>query len=159
MARSALEDPVKVFLFKAFIDDFVRFNFSEITGMKKTTDIAEIREGGWNATPRKSAGLSKYDNIVMKRGQVVSGAGGGDDDFQRWLNQVHITTRYGSDNNYRRSMEIQQFTNIGTLGVRWQIDEAWPAVDTPFTDLNGLTSDNSFETIEICHEGYFNLPL
>lgn len=154
MSRTALEDPIHVARFNALVDGFVRFNFSELTGMKKTTDVAEIREGGWNETPRKSPGLSKYDNIVMKRGQVVSGSGGGDDDFQIWLNQVHKTTRFGTELNFRRNVTIQQFTALFTVGAQWQVREAWPTVDTPFTDLNGLTSDNSFETIEIAHEGY-----
>lgn len=159
MARAALEDPLKVFMFNAVIDGFVRFNFSEITGIKKTTDVAEIREGGWNATPRKSAGITKYENITFKRGQVASGAGGGDDDFILWLNQVHSTTRYGTAANYRRDGQINQFAATGAPGHAWDFIEAWPTVDTPFSDLNGLTSDNSFESLELTHEGYHQLFL
>lgn len=159
MSRTALEDPLMVHMYNCVIDGFIRFNFSEITGLKKTTDVSEIREGGWNQTPRKSPGLSKYENVTFKRGQIVSGQGGGDDDFQIWLNQVHLTTRYGNENNFRRTATINQFAKTGVAACRWELQECWPAEDTPFTDLNGLTSDISFETFVVCHEGYTRIPV
>lgn len=160
MARTALEDALTVFRFKAVIDNFVRFNFSEISGMKKNADIMEIREGGWNESVRKSPGLQKYDNITFKRGQIISqGAVGGDDDFQLWLNQVHSATKFGSDNDFRRSIEVQQYANTGALAVRWEIAEAFPAVDMPFGDLNATTSEHAFEGFEVAHEGYRRLAV
>ncbi len=160
MPRTAVEDPLTVFRYRAIVDGFVRFGFTKITGMKKTTDIMEIREGGWNESPRKSPGLSKYDNITFVRGQIVSnGAVGGDDDFQIWLTQVHASNTYGTALNIRKSIEIQQYANTGGLAVRWAVDNALPASEIPFGDLDGSTSEHAFETIEVAHEGYRKLAI
>lgn len=165
MARASVDDPLKVFRFRIVIADFQRGGFTEFTGVKKETDEAEYREGGSNESPQKSAGLSKYANVTMKRGQFVGSSNPqGDDDFVSWVNQVHQVTGVGTATNYRKDFNVEQWSNVGNNGagvpvVRWGFREAWPKSETPFSDLNGLTSDNSFETLEVVHEGYTKTKL
>jgi phage tail-like protein len=154
MARASVEDPLKVFRFRIEIDGFVRAGFTECAGLKRTTDIAEYREGGMNETPQKSAGLSKFDNITLKRGQIIGSQRGGDDDFKAWARDVQDVTVLGNGLNYRRDFDIVQFNSLNIEVARWTITNAFPVEFVPMSDLNGTSSDNSVETLVIAHEGF-----
>ncbi len=164
MARSALQDPLKVFRYRVVVDFMISAAFSELTGVKSTTDVAEIREGGNNETPLKSPGLTKYDNITMKRGQIIEreqGGSGGGDDFLNWVQAVHYIGSQGQQQapgnpvtSFRQDFGVHQYTSLNTFGRGWNFFNAWPVSYMPFTDLNGLGSENSFESIEVAYEGF-----
>jgi phage tail-like protein len=153
--RTDQEDPLKVFRFHVEIDNFARFGFSKVSGLKTQTDVIEYREGGQNTTVQKSPGLTKFPNITLERGQVLS-AGAGDKDVLVWATQVFdVSSRIaGSTKNFRRSIDVVQYDKEGTEVRRWKIIEAWVVTYTPFTDLDGSSSANSIEVMEIAHEGY-----
>lgn len=154
MGRASTEDPIKVFRFRVEIDGVVRAGFTECTGLERTTDIAEYREGGMNETPQKSAGLSKFSDIVLKRGQMLGSERGGDNDFVAWASDVHSVSTMGNSANYRRSLSIVQFNSLNLEVKRWTIYNAWPSRYKPFSDLNGTSSDNSIEELTLAHEGF-----
>jgi phage tail-like protein len=154
MARASTEDPLKIFRFRVEVDDIVRAGFTEVTGLEKTVDTAEYREGGMNETPQKSAGLSKFSDITLKRGQIIGSSRGGDDDFIRWMNQVSRVAVMGNSENYRRDLDIVQYNSLNQEVVRWRVSNAFPNRHKPFGDLNGNGSDNSVEELVLAHEGF-----
>jgi phage tail-like protein len=152
--RASTEDPIKVFRFRIEIDDVVRAGFTECSGLERTTDVAEYREGGMNETAQKSAGLSKFSDIVLKRGQIVNSQRGGDADFMEWAREVHDVAVGGNAANYRRTLDIVQFNSLNQEVKRWTVTNAWPSRYKPFSDLNGTSSDNSIEELTLTHEGF-----
>lgn len=154
MARSSIEDPLKVFRFRVECDGVVRAGFSEVDGLSRETDVAEYREGGQNETPQKSAGLSKFPDVTLRRGQIIGSTRGGDDDFLEWAQDVHDVAVGGNALQYRRDLDIIQYNSLNVEVRRWRISNAFPRVYTPFTSLNGTSSDNSFETVVLAHEGF-----
>lgn len=152
--RAATEDPLKAFRFRIEIDGVTRAGFTECTGLSRETEIAEYREGGMNDTPQKSAGLSRYPNIVLKRGQIIGSAQGGDDDFLIWAQDVHDVSAGGNTMNYRRNLDIVQYDALNQEVRRWPVYEAWPCKLIPFGDLNAMSSENLVETLELAHEGF-----
>lgn len=152
--RASIEDPVKVFRFRVEIDGVVRAGFTECSGLERTTDVAEYREGGMNESPQKSAGLSKFSDIVLKRGQILGSQRGGDNDFVQWAREVHDVSTLGNSANYRRTLSIVQFNSVNLEVKRWTIYNAWPSRYKPFSDLNGTSSDNSIEELTLTHEGF-----
>lgn len=152
--RASAEDPLKVFRFRVECDGFTRAGFSEVTGLTRTTAVAEYREGGFNETPQKSAGLSTFGDITLRRGQIIGSSRGGDDDFLDWAKQVHNVSAGGNAENYRRSLDIVQFNSQNKEIRRWRIANAWPSGFRATSDLNATSSDNSIEELTIAHEGF-----
>jgi phage tail-like protein len=144
-------DPLKAFRFKVVIDGFQRAGFSEVTGLEKDTDEVKYREGGMNETERKSAGLSHFGDITLKRGQVFPGLGG--DDMINWVEQVHSIQK-GNAVKYRKDIEIQQLNFLNTVACTWRISDAWPKKFKPMSDLKGDSSADSYEEIVLSHEGF-----
>lgn len=154
MSRASLEDPLKVFRFKVQIDGFARAGFTEVTGLERETDVSEYREGGDQETPQKSAGLSKFPDVTLKRGQIVGSTRGGANDFTNWADDVHNVASGGNGENYRRDLDIVQYNALNQEACRWRIYNAWPRRVKPMSDLSGPSSDNSFEEIVLAHEGW-----
>jgi len=63
-----LEDPLGSYVFALEINGMEVAHFSEISGMKSSTEVYEIREGGMNHAVHKLPGQSTWDNIVLKYG-------------------------------------------------------------------------------------------
>lgn len=154
MARGAVDDPIKVFRFRVRIDGFVRAGFTEVTGFKRTTDEAGYREGGFNETPQKSAGLTNYGDITFRRGQLIGSTRGGDNDIITWVEQVHRVTVQGNAANYRKELDVEQYNAMNQRVAVWRVFEAWAADFTPFTDLSATSSENSYEEIVVKCEGW-----
>lgn len=159
MARTTVEDPIKVFRFRVEIPQFsgVRLGFSEVTGLESETEVAEYREGGMNSTPQKSPGLTKFTDLVLKRGQLFD-AGLGADFMYAWTGAVYSASRGASVGStltlFRYDLFIGQYANDNSLVRRWKLVEAWPKKWKPFSDLNGTSSDNSIEELTLAHEGF-----
>jgi len=154
MARAAIEDPLKVFRYRIEIDDVSRAGFTEVTGLSRDTDVTEYREGGMNETPQKSAGLSKFPDITLKRGQIVGSTRGGDDDLINWVNQVHSVSTGGNAAQYRRDFDVVQYNALNQEVRRWRVNNAFPKTFKPMSDMNGTSSENSYEEIVVAYEGF-----
>ena len=153
MARAAIQDPMKVFRFRVVIDGFVRFGFSEASGLSKETAVVEYREGGMNETPQKSAGLTTYGDITLKRGQYDPSLPGAND-FLNWVNQVHRVAVMGNAEQYRKDIEIEQYNAVNQRVRSWKVSHAWPKSHKAFGDLNATSNDNSLEELVLAHEGF-----
>jgi phage tail-like protein len=164
MARTSEQDPIKVFRYAVTISGFggVTIGFTEITGIESETEKTEYREGGMNDTVQKSPGLTKFADVVFKKGQMYAAAGAGAqaDLCWEWMQSVYNAAKGGAGipgsslNDIRREISVTQFMSTGTIARRWKIVEAWPCKWKPFTDLNGTSSDNSIEELTIAHEGF-----
>jgi len=154
MARASVEDPLKVFRFRVLIDNVARAGFSEVNGLKKQTEKSEYREGGMNETKQKSAGLTTYPDVTLVRGQILGSTRGGDTDLIDWAKEVHQVAVQGNAANYRREVTIEQYTSVNTRACYWTLTECWVCESVPMSDLKAVSSDNSYETVTLCHEGY-----
>lgn len=153
-ARASTNDPIKVFRFRVEIDGMIRAGFSECSGLSRTTAVAEYREGGMNDTVQKSAGLTTFGDLTLKRGQILGGDLGGEDDFKDWCQQVFDVSVSGNAANYRRTFDVVQFNSLNQEVRRWTIFNAWPTGYKATGDLNASSSDNSIEELTIAYEGF-----
>jgi phage tail-like protein len=139
MTTGVIPDPFTNFNFLVEIDGITRAAFQECSGFDSTIDVIEHREGG-ATTPSKLAGLTKYSNIVLKRGIT-------DDqelyDWHRDALRGQVVLKNGS---------IVLLDRGGQEKARWNFVRAWPSKwDGP--DLNSEQSDVALESFEIVHEG------
>ena len=152
--RSTIDDPLKVFRYACEVERFVRAGFSEISGLKQSTEIIKYREGNDSGSVRKSPGLSDSADIKLKRGQFIGNTSGGEDDFSAWAKNVYDSTAKNVPIQIRRTLDIIQHHNDGGEAVRWRIYEAWPTEYTPIPTLDAQKSEDSFEEISLANEGW-----
>jgi phage tail-like protein len=136
-----IPEPYGSFNFMVEIDGISRAAFHEASGFDSTIDVIEHREGGENRTLLKLPGLTKYSNIVLKRGIT--------DDHE--LYDWHLKALQGQVE--RRNGSIVLFDNGGNTELaRWNFVRAWP-VKWSGPSFNAETSDVAIETLELAHEG------
>jgi phage tail-like protein len=137
----ARDDPYKGFNFLVEIDGITVGAFCEVSGLESETAVIEYRTGSDKAnTVRKLPGLTKYANIVLKRGVTQ------DTELWNWRKAIEQGTPD------RRSGSIVLLDDERNAVRRWHFSDGWI---TKFSgpDLNAKANDVAIETIEIAHEG------
>jgi phage tail-like protein len=132
-------DPYKNFNFLVEIDGIALAAFSEVTGLESETTVVEYRTGAEVGT-RKLPGLTKYSNIVLKRGITQ------DADLWNWRQSVV------DGNTQRKNGTIVLLDDDRTEVVRWSFREGWPC-KWQGPALNAKNSEVAIELLEIAHEG------
>lgn len=136
----ARPDPFKVFRFRVEIDGLTASAFSEVSGLESETIVVEYRTGTDPNFSRKLPGLTKFPNIVLKRGIT------NDAELWNWRERVIEGTVD------RRNGSIILLDDSGQDQVRWNFRNGWPCkIQGPHFNAHG--SDVAIETLEIAHEG------
>ena len=135
------EAPYKNYYFALSIDGFGDVaHFNEVSGIKTTSEVYELEEGGYNGSSRKLYGRAKFENIVLKQGVTSNMA------LVEWRDQV----LQGEDP--RRNGSIVLRANDHTEVRRFTFINAWP-VSWEGPSLNSGGSDLMVETLELAIEG------
>jgi phage tail-like protein len=115
--------------------------FAEVSGLSAEIAVIEYRTGGDRVnTVRKLPGLTKYPNIVLKRGVT------GDLRLWQWIQQA-------IQGNVQRVNGSVVLLDEGRNPVlRFGFRRGWPCKwEGPSLTARG--NDVAIETLEICHEG------
>lgn len=142
MAPSVRKDPYGSFNFLLEIDGIARAAFSEVSGLATETEVVEYREGGDKTNSvRKFPGLTKYTNIVLKRGITA------DTSLWTWRKTV-------IDGVVRRANGSVILLDASRNPVlRWNFRNAWPCKwEGPA--LSAKAKEVAIETLELAHEGF-----
>lgn len=115
--------------------------FKEASGLKSSTQVFEIEEGGFNHRVHKLPGQSRWDNIVLRYG--VSS----DTQLAQWRNEI-LSDEFGS----RKSGAIVMMTVAGEEVRRYNFTNGWPvAWEGPHFSAD--SAEVAVEMIEIAHSG------
>jgi phage tail-like protein len=140
VAAASRDDPYTGFNFRVEIEGIALAAFSEVGGLESETAVIEYRVGTEPNTVRKLPGLTKYANIVLRRGITR--------DAELWNWRKNIID--GKPD--RRSGSIVLLDDEGNEVVRWNFVRGWickwegPA-------LNARGNEVAIETIAVAHEG------
>jgi len=139
MAQTAERiDPFISFNFRVQLDGINRASFHECTGFNSAIDVIEHREGG-AANPVKLPGLTKYGNLILRRGVT----------HDRELYDWHLAAVNGDVQ--RKSGSIVVLDRRGEQQARWNFFDAWPQRwEGPA--LNSEGTDVAIETLELAVE-------
>ena len=133
------DDPYKAFGFLVEIDGIAQAAFSEASGLESETTVIEYRLGN-EAGTRKLPGLTKFGNIVLRRG-ITKNA-----ELWNWRKSVV------EGNIDRRNGSIILLDDKRNEVVRWNFRNGWICKWVGPT-LNAKSNEVAIETIEIAHEG------
>ena len=144
MARThnnGTEEPEGNYVFALEIDGVAIANFMECSGLKTSTQVFELEEGGVNHRVHKLPGQSRWENVTLRYG-VTS-----DTSLLNWRNEL-LEDGFQS----RRNGAIIIKNNAMEEVRRYSFVNAWPvAYEGPSFAAGG--SELAVEMIEIAHHG------
>jgi phage tail-like protein len=145
-------DPYKNFKFRVKWDGKYVAAISKVSGLKRTTEVVEHREGGDPSTSRKSAGLSGFDAITLERGLTQDSA------FEDWANLVwKFGAGLGSEsalNEFRKDIVIELYNEAGQLVRAYNVYRCWPSQFVGLPDLDANSTSVAIESITLQNEGW-----
>jgi phage tail-like protein len=134
-------DPYAVYNFRVEIDGIVAGAFAEVSGLDSSTEVIEYRAGDMKANSSiKLPGLTKYPNIVLKRGLTK--------DLSLWQWRKALVNGQVD----RRNGVVILMDESRAEVMRWMFRNGLP-VKWEGPDLDASSSEVAIETLEIAHEG------
>lgn len=116
-------------------------HFMECSGLKSSSQVFEIEEGGLNSRTHKRPGQSRWENIVLRYASSTS------THLLSWRD-TFLRDQFGD----RRDGTITLMNNAGEPIRSWSFKNAWP-VSWEGPQLNSGQSELAIETLEIAHDG------
>ena len=133
-------DPYGSFRFRVEILGVQVGGFTEVSGLERNVEIEDFREGGLNDYTHKLAGVTKYQNLTLKRGLA--------DATELW--EWHQDVVNGTIQ--RRQVNIVLLDTAGQDTWRWVVEKAYP-VKWAGASLNASTNAIFVESVEFVHNG------
>lgn len=145
-------DPYKTFHFLVYFEKSTTpvAGVSKVTGLKRTTDMVEYKEGG-NLLSRKGILRTKYDDITLERGVTH------DTDFEDWANAAQVLDKgvaSRSLKNLRRELRIDLLNEEGQPVLRYLVHRCWVSEFQALPDLDAGANVYAIEHIKLVHEGW-----
>lgn len=140
-SSNSIADPEGSFLFALEIEGIEVANFLEVSGLKTSTSIFELEEGGLNQYVHKLPGQSRWENIVLRYGVTA------DITLLQWRDEV-LQDEFGARRN--GAIVVKSLDNREVR--RYNFKLGWPvAWEGPA--LNANNAELAVEMIEIAHHG------
>ena len=145
-------DPYKTFRFLVYFGQCTSpvAGVSKVTGMKRSTDMVEYKEGG-NAISRKGMLRTKYDAITLERGVTH------DNDFELWANAAQLLDKGApsqSLKNLRKDIRIELLNEEGQPVHRYLVYRCWVSEYQALPDLDAGANVYAIEHIKLENEGW-----
>ena len=145
-------DPYKNFKFRLKWDGQYVAGVSKVSGLKRTTQVVEHREGGDPSTSHKSPGQTRYEAITLERGLTQ------DHDFEQWANKVwQLGAALGSEvalADFRKDVTLEFYNEAGQLVLAYKIYRCWPSSYEALPDLDAGANAVAIEHIVLENEGW-----
>jgi len=141
-------DPDVPYNFKLQIDGIREVHFKEVSGLKCTTDVEVLRQGGDNIHEYYLLKGMKFDPLKVKRGYF-----GGATEFYAWMRQMHDTKAIK-----RKNIGLFVLNDKMAEVATFNIYNAIPVAFTGPTFDSVMKGSIAFEEIEIRYE-YFEIEV
>ncbi len=145
-------DPYKNFKFRVRWDGRYVAGVSKCSGLKRTTEVIEHREGGDPSSSRKSPGRTCYDRITLERGVTHDPA------FEQWANLVwNLGAGFGSEvalKDFRKDITLELYNEAGQLVMAWKIYRCWVSEYEIVPELDANCTAVALERITLECEGW-----
>ena len=145
-------DPYKNFKFRVKWDNRYVAGISKVTGLKRTTEVVEHREGGNPSTSHKSPGRTKYEGITLERGVTH------DKEFEQWASKVwNFGAGLGKEvslKDFRKDILIEMLNESGQVVIAYKVYRCWVSEYQPMPDLDANANATAIEHIKLECEGW-----
>lgn len=136
-------DPEGNFIFALEIDGIEVAQFLECSGLKSTTEVFELQEGGMNHRVHKLPGQSRWENLQLRYGVT------GDVSLLKWRNEI-LADQFSAQKRRKGSIVVKN--NQMQVVRRYNFVEAWP-VSWEGPSFSSSGAELAIEMIELAHSG------
>jgi phage tail-like protein len=123
-----------------------------VSGLRRTTEVIEHREGGDPSASRKSPGRTHYDPITLERGVTHDTA------FETWANRAwHLGAAAGAETalaDFRKDIIVDFFNEAGQKVLSYKVYRCWVSEYMALPDLDADSSAVAIEVIRLENEGW-----
>jgi phage tail-like protein len=145
-------DPYKNFKFKVKWDGKYVAGISKVSGLKRSTEVVEHREGGDPSASRKSPGRNKYDAITLERGVTHDTA------FEQWAGKVwQLGAALGAEvslADFRKDVILELYNEAGQKVIAYIIHRCWVSEYQAMPDLDANANAVAIQHIKLENEGW-----
>ena len=143
-------DPYKNFKFRVRWDGRAVAGISQVSPLRRHTEVVIHREGGDPNTQHKSPGLTNYDAITLSRGVTH------DADFEAWANLVWQLGGQPEMSlaHFRKDIILDLFNEAGQLVISYKIFRCWPSEYVALAALDANGGAVTIESITLQNEGW-----
>ena len=138
-------DPYKGFNFRLKWDGRYVAGISEVSGLTRTTDVVEYRDGADPSDKRLLPGVSRFEPITLQRGYFY------DDAFESWMNSVSSGS---PTKKFRKDVRLEIMNEAGQVVLAYTIFRCWPSKYTAVPELDSESMVFAFESITLENEGW-----
>ena len=122
------------------------------SGLKRTTEVVQHREGGDPSTSHKSPGRTQYEAITLERGLTHDTA------FEDWANKVwKLGAGPGAEvalADFRKEIIIDFFNEAGQKVLSYRVHRCWVSEYQAVPDLDANADAVAIEVIKLENEGW-----
>jgi phage tail-like protein len=133
-------DPYGAFRFRVEILGLQVGGFTDVSGLEREVQVEDFREGGLNDYTHKLVTVTKYQNLMLKRGLA--------DTIELW--QWHQDVVNGKIE--RRQVNVVLLDERGADRWRWVFEQAYP-IKWSGASLNASSGAVFVESVEFAHNG------
>jgi phage tail-like protein len=145
-------DPYKNFKFRIKWDGHYVAGVSKISGLRRTTEVIQHREGGDPSTSRKSPGHIEFAPITLERGVTH------DPEFENWANKVwSLGAGRGAEvslKDFRKDIVIELYNEAGQLVLAYKVYRCWVSEYEILANLDANANAIAIEHIQLENEGW-----
>lgn len=137
-------DPDVPYRYQLEIDGITCARFTEVSGLKSTTKVNLIREGGNNVYQHAMVEGNDFQDVVIKKGFYSAGS-----EFFSWMKNLHIKSKKIERKNLSIVIMNDKFEETG----RFNLYKCIP-VEFEGPSFNATSKDIAFESVKV-HYDYF----
>jgi phage tail-like protein len=152
-------DPYKNFKFVVSWDNLAVAGVSKVSGLSRSTEAIEYREGGDPMGTRVSPGRTKVSPVTLERGVTH------DQSFEWWANLVWFWSNEqqllskgdGTDMSlasFRKNINIALFNEAGQKVIAYNLYRCWPSEFEALGDLDANGNGVVFQKLVLQCEGW-----
>jgi phage tail-like protein len=141
-------DPLENFQFKVKWDNEYVAGVSKVSGLRRTTEVVQYREGGGTPIVRDMPGRTSYEPITLERGITSDRA------FEQWANLILDLEAGQGAANYRKDVILDLFNESGQRVLSYVIYRCWVSEYQALPDLNADANAIAIESIKLENEGW-----
>jgi phage tail-like protein len=144
-ATSSIADPEGNFVFALELNGSEVAHFLECSGLKTTTEVFELQEGGMNYAVHKLPGQSKWENIQLRYGVSQSTT------LLGWRDQI-LQDSFTAGSRLNGAIVVKN--NQMQVVRRYNFVDAWPVSwEGPSFQASG--AELAIESVELAHHGIY----
>ncbi len=117
--------------------------FQEVSGIKSSIDVEEVREGGENSLIHKLPKPVKHSNLVLK-----TAVQGQDSSLVKWCMNILESDSFWPIRT--KDVNVMLLNKEGQAMMQWHFHNAYP-VSWEIGALNSTKNEVALETIELCY--------